>query len=98
MFGPDGRIVQPVCRIPLEVMRDSGLSALSRLAYGVLVSFCAPNTNECSASLVEIADRMGVTPQNVSRLIQNLEAPGVITVERENVRGKANRYILNRGA
>jgi DNA-binding MarR family transcriptional regulator len=88
---------QPICTIPLEVMQDSTLSALSRLAYGTLASFCAPKSNTCSVSLIQIAGRMGVTPQNVSRLIQNLEESQAITVERESVRGKPNRYVLNRG-
>lgn len=87
----------PVARIPLEVLRDSKLSALSRLAYAALVSFCEPAENECSVSLIEIAERMGITAQNVSRLIGSLEAQGAISVQREGVRGKSNRYTLNRG-
>ena len=87
----------PVARIPLDVLRDSNLSALSRLAYATLASFCDPAENECSVSLIEIAERMGITAQNVSRLIGSLEAQGAISVEREGVRGKTNRYTLLRG-
>ena len=98
MVGPDGQIIQPICRIPLEVMRDENLSPLSRLAYGALTSFRERRSNSCFVSLTELADRIGVTAQNVSRLIQNLEKREFITVERENVRGKPNRYVLNRGS
>ena len=96
----DGRKLKdqtPVARIPLEVLGDSKLSALSRLAYAALVSFCEPSENECSVSLIDIAERMGITAQNVSRLLQNLETQGAISVEREGIRGKSNRYTLHRG-
>ena len=66
------------CRIPLEVTRDTTLSAMARLIFLEIVVLSNNKRKYCWASNAYLGKLVGLYPDNVSRYISELKENGYI--------------------
>jgi len=78
-------------RIPLEVVLDKALPAMTKLIFGVLQSFCPARSNSCSPSVIELGKRAGVEAPNVIPHLGRLRKAKYIKIDRP---GRRNRYTF----
>ena len=74
----------------MGLLKDRSVPPLAKLIYGVLASF-ANSRREASPSLIELAERSGLTVSNIPRSLRCLQTSGYIAINRDR---KRNRYIL----
>ena len=79
-------------QIPNFILRDPDLSPNAKTTYGLLLSYAWHN-NLCFPGQERLAEQMGTHVATVSRAITELEACGLIEIERRG-QGKTNVYTI----
>ena len=77
-------------RIPNGVLRREGLSAGAKLAYMGLLSY-AWQEGSCFPGQARLAQDLGIGQRSVIRYLQELQAIGLLKVQRRGL-GKTNIY------
>ena len=78
-------------RIPLEVVLDKALPAMTKIVYGVLRSFCSVRSTICAPSVIELGKRTGIEATNVIPHLDRLRRAKYIKIDRP---GRRNRYTF----
>ena len=78
-------------RIPLEVVLDKALPAMTKIVYGVLRSFCPARSAICAPSVIELGKRTGIDAPNVIPHLARLRKAKYIKIDRP---GRRNRYTF----
>ena len=78
-------------RIPLEVVLDKALPAMTKIVYGVLRSFCPLRSTICAPSVIELGKRTGIEAPNVIPHLGRLRRAKYIKIDRP---GRRNRYTF----
>ena len=78
-------------RIPLEVVLDKALPAMTKIVYGVLRSFCPVRSTICAPSVIELGKRTGIDAPNVIPHLARLRKAKYIKIDRP---GRRNRYTF----
>ena len=84
-------------RVPKWLAKRSEVSAGAKLLYGVIsngVGYAIKHHEPYSAGEKKLAEKMAVEPRTVRRYLGELEAWGLIRVER--TRGEAGEHLVNR--
>ena len=84
---------QGFTQLPNFILRDPSLSAGAKVVYAMFISYGWHN-NFCFPGQDRLATDMGVTRPRVTQLIGELEAAGLITIQRRG-QGKTNIYIVH---
>jgi Helix-turn-helix domain len=82
--------MEPFAPVPVRVIRDDTLSRTARALYSALAARRNRRTGECNPRLSIIAGDVGCSRATVIRCLTELEAAGLLRIER--VSGRANRY------
>jgi hypothetical protein len=78
-------------RIPLEVVLDKALPAMTKIIYGVLRSFCPVRSTICAPSVIELGKQAGIDAPNVIPHLARLRKAKYIKIDRP---GRRNRYTF----
>ena len=78
-------------RIPLEVVLDKALPAMTKIVYGVLRSFCPVRSAICAPSVIELGRKTGIEAPNVIPHLGRLRRAKYIKIDRP---GRRNRYTF----
>jgi DNA-binding transcriptional ArsR family regulator len=78
-------------RIPLVVVLDKALPAMTKIVYGVLRSFCSVRSTICAPSVIELGKRTGIEAPNVIPHLGRLRRAKYIKIDRP---GRRNRYTF----
>lgn len=80
-------------QLPNFILRDPKLSAGAKVVYAMFISYGWHN-NFCFPGQEKLAADMGLTRPRVTQLIGELEAAGLITIQRRG-QGKTNIYVIH---
>ena len=80
-------------QIPNFILRDGNLSVGAKVAYAMFLSYAWHN-DPCFPGQDRLAQDMGMTRPRVTQLIGELEAAGLITINRRG-QGKTNIYAVH---
>jgi DNA-binding MarR family transcriptional regulator len=78
-------------RIPLVVVFDKALPAMTKIVYGVLRSFCPLRSTICAPSVIELGKQAGIDAPNVIPHLARLRKAKYIKIDRP---GRRNRYTF----
>lgn len=84
---------QGFTQLPNFILRDAKLSVGAKVVYAMFLSYGWHN-NFCFPGQDKLASDMGLTRPRVTQLIGELEAAGLITIQRRG-QGKTNIYIIH---
>jgi hypothetical protein len=84
---------QGFTQLPNFILRDPKLSVGAKVVYAMFISYGWHN-NFCFPGQEKLANDMGLTRPRVTQLIGELEAAGLITIQRRG-QGKTNIYIVH---
>ena len=88
----DSTLRRGFTRIPNGVLRRQGLSPGAKLAYMGLLSY-AWQEGSCFPGQARLAEDLGIGQRTVVRYLKELQAVGLLIVQRRGL-GKTNLYIL----
>ena len=77
--------------IPSQLVQDPAIGCTAKLLFGILNMYSVGG--RCEMSLVQIGRMAGVLPNNVPRLVQELEDAGWLEIERGGP-GRTSSYKL----
>ena len=80
-------------QVPNFILRDSKISVGAKVAYAMFLSYAWHN-DSCFPGQDRLAEDMGMTRPRVTQLINELEAAGLVTVQRRG-QGKTNLYVIH---
>jgi Helix-turn-helix domain len=80
-------------QIPNFILRDAKLSVGAKVTYAMFLSYAWHN-DSCFPGQERLANDMGVTRVRVTQLIGELEAVGLVAVQRRG-QGKTNIYTIH---
>ena len=84
---------QGFTQLPNFILRDPKLSVGAKVVYAMFISYGWHN-NFCFPGQEKLASDMGLTRPRVTQLIGELEAAGLISIQRRG-QGKTNIYIIH---
>ena len=84
---------QGFTQLPNFILRDPKLSVGAKVVYAMFISYGWHN-NFCFPGQETLASDMGLTRPRVTQLIGELEAAGLISIQRRG-QGKTNIYIIH---
>ena len=84
---------QGFTQLPNFILRDPKLSVGAKVVYAMFISYGWHN-NFCFPGQEKLAVDMGLTRPRVTQLIGELEAAGLITIQRRG-QGKTNIYVIH---
>jgi len=84
---------QGFTQLPNFILRDPKLSVGAKVVYAMFISYGWHN-NFCFPGQEKLAADMGLTRPRVTQLIGELEAAGLITIQRRG-QGKTNIYVIH---
>jgi len=84
---------QGFTQLPNFILRDPKLSVGAKVVYAMFISYGWHN-NFCFPGQEKLSSDMGLTRPRVTQLIGELEAAGLITIQRRG-QGKTNIYIIH---
>lgn len=80
-------------QVPNFILRQRGLSANAKTCYALLLSYAWHN-DCCFPGQDRLAEDMGLSRPSVTAFIKELEACGLLEIERRGL-GKTNIYAIN---
>ena len=80
-------------QVPNFILKDSTLSVGSKVAYAMFLSYAWHN-DSCFPGQDRLAEDMGMTRPRVTQLIAELEAAGLVSIQRRG-QGKTNLYTIH---
>lgn len=80
-------------QVPNFILKDPNISVGAKVAYAMFLSYAWHN-NSCFPGQDRLAEDMGLTRVRVTQLISELEAAGLVTIQRRG-QGKTNLYAIH---
>ena len=80
-------------QVPNFILKDPDLSVGAKVAYAMFLSYAWHN-DSCFPGQDRLAEDMGMTRPRVTQLIAELQAAGLITIQRRG-QGKTNLYMIH---
>jgi len=80
-------------QVPNFILKDPGLSVGAKVTYAMFLSYAWHN-DSCFPGQDRLADDMGMTRPRVTQLISELEAAGLVSIQRRG-QGKTNLYTIH---
>ena len=80
-------------QVPNFILRDGALSVGAKIVYAMFLSYAWHN-DSCFPGQDRLAEDMGLTRVRVTQLISELEAAGLVTIQRRG-QGKTNLYTIH---
>jgi hypothetical protein len=80
-------------QIPNFILKDPNISVGAKVAYAMFLSYAWHN-DSCFPGQDRLAEDMGLTRVRVTQLISELEAAGLVTIQRRG-QGKTNIYTIH---
>ncbi len=80
-------------QVPNFILKDSSLSVGAKITYAMFLSYAWHN-DSCFPGQERLAEDMGLTRVRVTQLIGELEAAGLVTIQRRG-QGKTNLYTIH---
>lgn len=80
-------------QVPNFILKDSKLSVGAKVAYAMFLSYAWHN-DSCFPGQDRLAEDMGMTRPRVTQLIAELQAAGLISIQRRG-QGKTNLYTIH---
>lgn len=80
-------------QVPNFILKDASLSIGAKMTYALFLSYAWHN-NSCFPGQERLAEDMGMSRSRVTEFIGELEAAGLVTIQRLG-QGKANCYTIH---
>ncbi|MGH7993064.1 MAG: helix-turn-helix domain-containing protein [Limisphaerales bacterium] len=80
-------------QVPNFILKDANISVGAKVAYAMFLSYAWHN-DSCFPGQDRLAQDMGMTRPRVTQLIAELEAGGLVTIQRRG-QGKTNLYTIH---
>ncbi len=80
-------------QVPNFILKDPALSVGAKVAYAMFLSYAWHNES-CFPGQDRLAQDMGMTRPRVTQLISELQAAGLVTIQRRG-QGKTNIYMVH---
>jgi len=80
-------------QVPNFILKDGSLSVGAKITYAMFLSYAWHN-DSCFPGQERLAADMGLTRVRVTQLIGELEAAGLVTIQRRG-QGKTNLYTIH---
>jgi biotin operon repressor len=80
-------------QVPNFILKDAALSVGAKITYAMFLSY-AWNNDSCFPGQERLAEDMGLTRVRVTQLIGELEAAGLVSIQRRG-QGKTNLYTIH---
>ena len=80
-------------QVPNFILKDPHISVGAKVAYAMFLSYAWHN-DSCFPGQDRLAEDMGLTRVRVTQLISELDAAGLVTIQRRG-QGKTNLYTIH---